>query len=319
MDYIVKALGIKVLYRDYETKHYPNFISTRYHLRMVSLEGQKAIFLYPKTKLEQIETLKKHIARIRTNENLPVVLILKELTFRQREYLIREKIPFVVEGKQIYLPFMAMYLQERCDAEKQLREEILPSAQMLFLRFLYLGAQELPMSRAAKDLNLTSMSISRASKQLVEMKLLSVRKDGVQKILFSNETPELLFQKTKGKLLNPVKRTVYVPVGLVGAGLLKSGYSALAEYSMLNMPNVQCFASDTISEWKKSTTNTLQDSKTQVAVELWRYDPRKLADGKTVDVLSLALSLKDDQDERVEDAVEDMLRNLWREIDGHRD
>ena len=33
-------------------------------------------------------------------------------------------------GKQIYLPFMAVYLQERCDAEKSDREEILPSAQM---------------------------------------------------------------------------------------------------------------------------------------------------------------------------------------------
>lgn len=319
MDYIDKTLGIKVVYEDTETGHYPNFISTRYRLQMVSLEGQKAIFLYPKTELEQIETLKKHIDRIRTNEKLPVVLILNELTFRQKEYLIREKIPFVVEGKQIYLPFMAVYLQERCDAEKKSREEILPSAQMLFLRFLYLGAQELPMSQAAKDLNLTPMSISRAARQLAEMKLLSVRKDGVQKILFSSETPELLFQKAKGKLLNPVKRTVYVSGELVDTGLLKSGYSALAEYSMLNTPNVQCFASDTVSEWQKSAANTLQDSKTQVAVELWRYDPKKLADGKTVDVLSLALSLEDDRDERVEEAVEEMLGNLWRQIDGHRD
>ena len=88
---------------------------------------------------------------------------------------------------------------------------------------------------------------------------------------------------------------------------------------MLNTPNVQCFASDTISEWQKSAANTLKDSKTQVAVELWRYDPKKLADGKTVDVLSLALSLEDDQDERVEEAIEEMLKNLWREIDGYGD
>ena len=318
MYYINKVLGIKVVYVNANLGHYPNFISTRYRLRMVSLEGQKAIFLYPKTELEQIETLKKHINRVQTNENLPVVLILNELTFRQREYLIREKIPFVVDGRQIYLPFMAVYLQERYNAEKQPRKELLPSAQMLFLRFLYLGAQELPMSQAAKDLNLTSMSISRASKQLVEMKLLNVRRDGVQKILFADETPELLFQKAKGKLLNPVKRTVYVTEGLIGTELLKSGYSALAEYSMLNMPNVQCFASDSISKWQKNTTNTLQDSKTQVAVELWRYDPKKLSDVKAVDVLSLALSLEDDQDERVEEAVEDMLRNLWRKINGRR-
>ena len=318
MNYINKVLGIKVVYVNTNLGHYPNFISTRYHLRVISLEGKKAIFLYPKAELEQIRTLKKHIDKIQTKENLPVVLILNKLTFRQREYLIREKIPFVVDGKQIYLPFLATYLQERYNAEKQPREEILPSAQMLFLRFLYLGAQELPMNQAAKDLNLTSMSISRASTQLVEMKLLNVRRDGIQKILFSNETPESLFQKAKGKLLNPVKRTIYVTEGLIGTELLKSGYSALSEYSMLNMPNVQCFASDSISKWQKNATNTLQDSKTQVAVELWRYDPKKLSDVKAVDLLSLALSLEDDPDERVEEAVEDMLRNLWRKIDGRR-
>lgn len=86
---------------------------------MVSMNERKMIFLYPKTELEQIEVLKKHIARIQKNENLPVVLVLKELSFRQKEYLIREKIPFIVDGKQIYLPFMAVCLQERCSAEKK--------------------------------------------------------------------------------------------------------------------------------------------------------------------------------------------------------
>ena len=119
MEYLDKVLGVKVTYNDVEFKHLPNFIATRYRLRMVSMIEQKMIFLYPKTELEQIEVLKKHIARIQKNENLPVVLVLKELSFRQKEYLIREKIPFIVEGKQIYLPFMAVYLQERCSAEKR--------------------------------------------------------------------------------------------------------------------------------------------------------------------------------------------------------
>lgn len=61
------------------------------------------------------------------------MLVLNELSYRQKEYLLREKIPFIVDGKQIYLPFMSVYLQERCDAEKQPREDLLPSAQLLLL------------------------------------------------------------------------------------------------------------------------------------------------------------------------------------------
>ena len=262
--------------------------------------------------------LKKHIARIQKNENLPVVLVLKELSFRRKGYLIREKIPFVADGKQIYLPFMAVYLQERCSAEKIPREEILPSAQMLLLHFVYGGARGLSTSQAAKDLELTPTSISRASRQLEEMGLLHIRKVGVQRIMQSEESPKTLFQKAGDKLLNPIKRTVYIPKEYVRADLLESGYSALAEYSMLNEPNVRSYAAERISQWKDVTTNSLQNSRVQVAVEMWRYNPRKLSTRNTVDELSLALTLREDADERVEEAVEEMLNKLWRRIDGCR-
>lgn len=269
MEYLNKVLGIKVTYEDVEFKHLPNFIATRYCLQMVSMNEQKVIFLYPKTELEQIGVLKKHIARIRKNANLPIVLVPKELSFRQKEYLIREKIPFVVEGKQIYLPFMAMYLQERCSAEKKPREEILPSAQMLLMHFIYGGAQELSTSQAAKDLELTPTSISRASRQLEEMGLLHIRKVGVQRIMQSEDSPKTLFQKAGNNLLNPIKRTVYIPKEFVGTDLLESGYSALAEYSMLNTPNVRCYAAERISQWKDIMTNRLQNSQVQVALRCW--------------------------------------------------
>lgn len=87
---------------------------------------------------------------------------------------------------------------------------------------------------------------------------------------------------------------------------------------MLNAPNIKCYSSEKISKWKGSATNTLHDSKMQVAVEMWRYNPRKLSNRKCVDELSLALALKEDSDERVEEAVEEMLNDLWRRIDGHR-
>ena len=318
MEYLNKVLGIEVVYMNGKFEHLPNFIATRYRLQRVSMNGQGVIFLYLKTELEQVEVLKKQIARIQRNENLPVVLVLNELSFRQKEYLIREKIPFIVEGRQIYLPFMALYLQERCNAEKKPREEMLPSAQMLLLHFIYGGAQELSTSQAAKDLELTPTSISRASRQLEEMGLLHIRKVGVQRIMQSEDSPKTLFQKAGDMLLNPIKRTVYIPKELVGTELLESGYSALAEYSMLNTPNVRCYAAERISQWKDVMTNSLQNSLVQVAVEMWRYNPRKLSTRNAVDELSLALALREDADERVEEAVEEMLNELWRKIDGYR-
>ena len=157
------------------------------------------------------------------------------------------------------------------------------------------------------------------SKQLEGMGFLRSRKNGVQKILLSENSAKELFYKAEKVLLNPVKRTVYVPCEEVKSELLESGYFALAEYSMLNAPSVRCYASEKISQWNDCMTKDLQDSNSQVAVEMWRYDPRKLSKGKMVDGLSLALSLREDADERVEEAVEEMLNNLWRKIDGNRD
>ena len=318
MEYLKRVLGIEVLYENKALEHLPNFINTRYVSQRVFLNGQKVAFLYPKNELEQVETLKKHLERVKKSADCPVVLVLEQITARQREYLLREKVAFIVDGKQIYLPFMAVYLQERCDAEKSDREEILPSAQMLLLYFIYEGAKELSTSQAAKDLELTPTSISRASKQLEEMGLLQAKKIGVQKILSSENSPKELFYKAEKALLSPVKRTVYIPDEKVKIELLESGYSALAEYSMLNAPSVRCYASEKISQWNDFMTKDLQDSNSQVAIEMWRYDPRKLSREKMVDELSLALSLKEDADERVEEAVEEMLNNLWRKIDGNR-
>ena len=40
---------------------------------------------------------------------------------------------------------------------------------------------------------------------------------------------------------------------------------------------------------------------------MWRYNPRKLSTRNIVDELSLALALREDADERVEEAVEEIL------------
>ncbi len=110
-----------------------------------------------------------------------------------------------------------------------------------------------------------------------------------------------------------------MPKAEIKEKLLVSGYSALSEYSMLNPPAVECYAAKSITTWEKNASGRLQNSEDQCAVELWRYDPGKLGNGEKVDRLSLALALKEDTDERIEEAVEEMLADVWREIDGKRD
>ena len=291
---------------------------SRYRIRKVLLDSVEVFFLYPITELESVWNLKKHIEHIQKIKNIPVVLVLDHLTYRQKEYLLNERIPFIVENKQIYLPFMAIYLQKNSDAENIDKKELLPASQVLLLYFIYQGSGRMIMSNAVAALGLTSTSISRAVRQLEELDLISTEKAGIQKIIYSDLSPKELFEKARGNLQNPVKRVVYVPKDQIHENLLISGYSALAEYSMLGEPNVACYASDSVSQWNSVATKRLMDGKSQVEVELWRYDPKKLSERDMVDPLSIVLALEGDMDERVEGAVDELLNQVWREIDGKR-
>lgn len=319
MEYLNRVLGIHVFYLGETTASMPNFIHARYEIKKVTLDGQAAVFVYPKEELESVNVVKKHIDRISQTERAPAVLVLNHLTYRQKEYLLRDHIPFIVDGKQIYLPFMAVYLQERGDGEQTEMTGLLPSAQLLLLYFLYQGCGELTTSKAAEGLGFTATSISRASRQLEELGLVQLEKRGVQKVIQTDKTPEELFEMAKGSLTSPVKRTIFVPKEEIGGTLPLSGYSALAEYSMLNPPMIETRAAGSVTAWKKISTSRIQNTEDQCAVELWRYDPRKLMDDECVDRISLVLALKDDRDERVEEALEEMLKQVWRNINGKRD
>ena len=318
MEYLNRVLGISTYYLPDIVDSLPNYIHARYELKVVILDGKKAVFVYPREELEAVDVVKKHLDRISRTENAFAVLVPDHLTYRQKDYLLRDHIPFVVDGKQIYLPFMATYLQERGDSEKTDATVILPSAQVLLLYFIYHGCGELMTSEAAVGLGFTSTSISRASRQLEELGLVRFEKRGVQKVMFTDKSPEDLFRSAGSVLISPVKRTIYVPKTEIKDGQLLSGYSALSEFSELNPPLLDTFAAESVADLEKMSSLRLQNSEEQCAVELWRYDPKKLSDDGCVDRLSLALALRDDKDERVEEAVEEMMNRVWGNIDGKR-
>ena len=58
------------------------------------------------------------------------------------------------------------------------------------------------------------------------------------------------------------------------------------------------------------------DASVQAEVELWKYDPQILGNNGAVDTLSLAMSLVSRTDERVEEALDDVMEEMWGEQDG---
>ena len=293
----------------------PKYMTNRYTIEEVYLDGQKVFFLQPKTELEAVHTLNQHIQKLQTVENIPVVLSLARVTAQERQALITAAIPFVVENKQCYLPFMGTYLTERNAAPKFQVKKLLPAAQLLLFYYIYQGQEKLYSQELIKALQVSGMTVTRAIRQLEGVGLLQTYKEGVQKVVTSSYQRRELFEKAQPYLINPVKKTAYLPKRLVDANMVAAGELALAEYTLLNQPAVECYALTSFMPWKEQLQEQLFNPQEQVQVELWKYNPLVLAGDNKVDVLSLAMSCKDSYDERIEEAVEEMLEQFWEDAE----
>lgn len=316
MKYLTSALKLSVRYEPWD-KHsqLPFYLLDLYAIEVAHLNSVKTLFLKTQ-ELPPISTLKKHIKRIQELENIPVVLILQRLTSRQKEQLISAGIAFVVPERQIYLPFMGTLLNESCDPELGEVEKLMPSAQLLLLYFIYQKKKQLPMGEAVDALNFSPMTITRAVRQLESVGLLQTERNGVRKTLVSDFEMQELFEAAQPYLINPVRKRIYIPADKVQDDFILSGYSALSEKTMLNPPKVAVYAARKTDMPADLTTKRLIDAETQVQLELWSYPPEILSQNGIADPLSLSLSLQRDRDERVEEAIEELLDAVWEEYHG---
>ncbi|MCL1873941.1 MAG: MarR family winged helix-turn-helix transcriptional regulator [Clostridiales bacterium] len=317
MDYISETLGVTVTKEPWsDFSGLPIFIFNSYDIQKVALGGVPCLFVKPKGELPTIPALKKHLEIIGEKGGLPRVAILDSINARQRKALINARISFVVDKTQLYLPFMGILLSERFNKPKAISEILMPSAQMLLFHYLYQGKKELFTSGIADKLNFSQMQISRAVKQLSLLGLVNSSKVGVRVFIEGTEEGKALFGKAKPFLLNPVRKRLFIEADALPKDLPLSGLSALAEYSMLAEPNVAIYAYfGKVSDIQG--TDMLVDEG-QVELEIWQYDPVILSRLSGIaDPLSVAVSLQNIDDPRVEQAIEEMGRETFSVNQSH--
>ena len=89
--------------------------------------------------------------------------------------------------------------------------------------------------------------------------------------------------------------------------------SALAKNSMLNPSKLITYAIDEQKMDINQMENELVDPNKQIRLELWGYDPKLFSDDNVADVLSVALSLREIVDERIEEAIDECIERELNE------
>lgn len=294
-----------------------------------------ALFLSKRTMYQiKIDGISFVLIEIRSDEKFGAVALKKQMgiyedklqsniafsfhtiTKTQRNSLIYHRIPFVALPEQIYLPFLGVVLSNHFRKPKEIKKEkMMPVTQELFLYLLYQKDVSVLKSAAADALGLTRTSITRASDQLLEMNLIEQEKTGKEIHMKLSHDPQESIEIAKPYMINPVQSKLTINKSDFHKELLYAGETALSRYSMLNppqIPEVAVYKATIDKNDLHEVDAKWSDPDTIITVELWKYDPLLFSSSDKVDPVSLACSLKDLEDERVEMAIDEMMEeHTW--------
>ena len=239
--FISKTFNTTVTPYEY-LEHMPVYIRDNYNIWLLSWDEHRCVLLSPNNDFWRLPSLKKQFANFCSLCTEPCALYLDGLTAQQHRNLVENRIPFIAETQQIYLPFWGCFFYEKCAPVFRVEETMAPGTQLVFLYlYYYIGRNEnVNQTELAKKLGLSKATCSRAIRDLTESGLIATKNEGTNKcILHQFDKPEFL-RKAYCRMKSPVKRIVYVNdklSGLSRSQFLQSGVKALSSISMVGRKN----------------------------------------------------------------------------------
>ncbi len=318
--YVTSTLHAPLTLRPWpRAEQLPPYLRAAYRFFEGDLRGAAVLWLLAEDEDLTPKTVRKHLDATVRMWSDPVVFVFRRLPSYDRQRLIQQGVDFVVPGTQLYLPDFGIDFRSRAGQARRLHDAVLrPSAQMLLLHLLESG-EDGPWTAAglAPLLGYSKMTMARAVGQLEDAGLIEVERTGRANEFRLAETRREVWAAAQDRLQSPVTRreTLSVPWNR-NAPL--AGLSALARLTMLAEPAIPVRAAgpaeakdlraaepEPTTCWQPATREANEQQ-----IEVWSYDPRTLSGGPVVDRLSLYLSLRDDPDERVQQALEELLEGV---------
>jgi len=316
-DYLQQVIGIEVEVRatgNTELANMPLFLRNAYEYQRVSILDKDVVFAIVRvTDTPSPDQLKKQEEQLERMFAANIVFVFEWLEAYQRKRLVQKRLPFMVPGKQLYIPFLFIDLNEMLGKPKKQYERLRPASQCLLLYHLQVEQLEgLRFQDIALRLRYSSMTISRAAKELEAFGLVEIAGSREKNLKF-NKTRKGLWQQSKELFLSPVKERVYVSQLPGEVDLYASDQTGLEHYTDLAGGWRQTYALDDDTYRLLKRNNKLKDLNVadgKYSFEVWSYKPGLLTDTNVVDPLSLYLSMREAEDERVEIALEQLLEQV---------
>ena len=319
-EYISKVAGLPATWGIVVPRALPQYLSQQYVLRGVTVGERAFLGILLKDAADfRPAVFEKHLRQIMRND-MPFAgfcLIAPGLPGYTRRRLIERQIPFVIPGQQMYWPELGVAAQARKTARIVVKPDAFTPATQAVLIHALTGNIKAPITPKdlADQLGYAGMSMTRALDEIEASGLGRVTREGRERLLAFGKDRRTLWQEALPYLRNPVRGTVRIKEDQLPPDLqIKAGETALADRSMLVPPKETVYAVGR-RNWKKLAGRVEQIPVEDVGtcrIQLWRYDPALFIKNGQVDPFSLYLSLQDEEDERLEMALAEMMeKTVW--------
>jgi len=294
----------------------PIFLRNMYIFFEVRILGIPCLVMAANDKAEQTPaTIQKHMLQVRKKWQDEVIYLQRKVSAYNRKRLIQHKIPFVVPLNQMFLPFLGIDLREHFKNVRERGTSFSPSTQVVVLYYLFHNDQfRLTPKILANELGYSTMTMTRTLDELDGVGLGKIAMEGRERVLRFNRDVKQVWENAQERMRSPVKKRLWLKDFSNKPCALKAGLSALSHYSNLAEPTNPVLAIGGI-DWKKVNANNdaiILDISEPGAIELeiWSYSPKLFGEKRVVDRFSLFLSMREDNDERVQSALEGMMEQI---------
>lgn len=225
-----------------------------------------------------------------------------------KQRLINKRINFVIQDKQLFIPSLLIDLSNKENTEPKKINSLTPLAQLIILYHLQVkNIDSYTTKELALLLGTSYITTSRAIRSLEALQLIELDEAKERKINFIHSGKELWLECIK-HLKSPVKSVVYTDDIVPFDKAKQAHINALAHYTMIAEDKGMQYAM-TFEKLKSLGIKT--DAKFgEHRVEIWKYNPDILSCGDYVDRLSLFLSLKDNNDDRIQIELEQLINSI---------
>jgi hypothetical protein len=225
-------------------------------------------------------------------------------------------VPFVVPDRQMFLPTLLVDLRERFPRRgRPVTQNLSAAAQVVLLRHL-LGkpVEKLALGELAATLGYSAMTLSNVRHELEAANLCQTMREQ-RRMWLTFPTPRReLWTRAERLMQDPAKTRHWIRFAQPGKDWLRAGLTALAELTLAAddaLPTYAVKADEFRRQRERGQITVCHGPEgAQARIEAWRYDPGVLTKDKMVDRLSLILSLRETDDERVTQALGELVKGM---------